>query len=67
MPGPYTQELYAWMEVDNWPAWERQLIEGPYIHNCSCCYGHCDDVLKAAARYIPGLQFEHFGGARIGK
>ena len=26
VPGPYTQEFYTWMEVDDWPAWERQLI-----------------------------------------
>jgi hypothetical protein len=59
--GPYTQEFYAWMEVDNWPDWERQLIEGPYIHHCSCIYGHCADALEEAVRYIPGLQFERFG------
>lgn len=61
--GPYTQEFHAWMEVDDWPTWERQLIEGPYIHHCSCSYGHCDDVLEEACRYIPGLQFERFGAA----
>ena len=61
VPGPYTQEFYTWMEVDNWPAWERQLIQGPYIHHCSCCYGHCDDVLEEACRYISGLRFEPFG------
>ena len=59
--GPYTQEFYTWMEVDNWPAWERQLVYGPYIHHCSCLYGHFADVLEEARRYIPGLQFERFG------
>ena len=59
--GPYTQEFYAWMEVDDWPMWERQLIEGPYIHHCSCCYGHCADVLEEAARFLPGVQLERFG------
>jgi len=33
VPGPYTQEFYTWMEVDDWPTWERQLISGPYIHH----------------------------------
>jgi L-fucose isomerase-like protein len=61
VPGPYTQEFYAWMEVDDWPVWERQLMEGPYIHHCSCAYGRCADALEEAARYIPGLQFERFG------
>jgi L-fucose isomerase-like protein len=61
--GPYTQEFYTWMEVDNWPAWERQLVYGPYIHHCSCSYGHFADVLTEAARFIPGLQFEQFGNS----
>jgi L-fucose isomerase-like protein len=61
VPGPYTQEFYTWMEVDDWPRWERQLMEGPYIHHCSCCYGHSADVLQEACRYLPELQFERFG------
>ena len=61
--GPYTQEFYTWMEVDNWPAWERQFVYGPYIHHCSCVYGHCADVLEEATRFVPGLQFERFGDA----
>ena len=48
--GPYTQEFYTWMEVDDWPTWERQLAYGPYIHHCSCSYGHCADVLEEARR-----------------
>ena len=61
VPGPYTQEFYTWMEVDDWPTWERQLVYGPYIHHCSCVYDHFADVLEEAARYIPHLQFERFG------
>ena len=59
--GPYTQEFYAWMEVNNWPRWERQLIEGPYIHHCSCVFDHCADALAEAVRFIPGLDVERFG------
>jgi L-fucose isomerase-like protein len=59
--GPFTQESYVWLEVDNWPAWERQLVYGPYIHHCSCVYGHCGDVLKEAVRFLPELQLERFG------
>jgi hypothetical protein len=62
--GPYTQEFYTWMEVDDWPAWERQLVYGPYIHHCSCSYGRFADVLEEAVRYIPGLEFECFGHPR---
>jgi L-fucose isomerase-like protein len=59
--GPFTQEFYTWMEVDDWPTWERQLVYGPYIHHCSCAYGHFADVLAEASRYLPALQFERFG------
>lgn len=59
--GPYTQEFYTWMEVDDWPAWERQLVYGPYIHHCSCSYDHCADVLDEASRFLSELQFERFG------
>ena len=53
--GPETREFYCWMEVDNWPQWERTLMNGPFIHHCSAVYNHCADVLEEACRYIPGL------------
>jgi L-fucose isomerase-like protein len=60
VPGPYTQEFYSWMQVDDWARWERRLVEGPYIHHASFVYGHCADALAEAGRYIPGLDFERF-------
>ena len=62
VPGPYTEAIYAWMEVDDWPRWERNLICGPYIHHCSCVYDHCANILQEAARYIPHLECERFDG-----
>lgn len=53
--GPYTQEYYAWMQVDHWPTWERTLIHGPYMHHYSFVYGHVAEVLEDAARFVPGL------------
>jgi L-fucose isomerase-like protein len=61
VPGPYTQEVYTWMEVDDWPTWERQIMARPYIHHVAGCYGHCVDVLEEAVRFIPQVQFERFG------
>ena len=58
--GPKTRESYGWMEVNNWPNWERKLMEGPYPHHCSCAYGHFADVLEEACRFIPGLSPERF-------
>jgi L-fucose isomerase-like protein len=60
VPGPATNEFYAWMEVDDWPHWERQIMQGPYIHHCSAVYDHCADVLEEACRYIPHLAVERF-------
>jgi len=58
--GPSTREFYAWMEVDNWPHWERTIMQGPYIHHCSAIYDHCADALEEACRYIPGLTAQRF-------
>ncbi|MBT3272200.1 MAG: hypothetical protein HN368_03520, partial [Spirochaetales bacterium] len=59
--GPETREAYVWMEVDNWPRWERAIMKGPYIHHCSAVYDHCADVLEEACQYIPGLSARCFG------
>jgi L-fucose isomerase-like protein len=56
MSGPYTRNNYVWMKVDNWPRWERALIEGPFIHHTAMAYGHCGHVLLEACRYVPGLE-----------
>ena len=60
VPGPHTQEYYAWMEVDDWLAWERKLMEGPYIHHVSAIYAQCADVLEEACKYIRGLRPQRF-------
>lgn len=56
MPGPFTQNNYAWVRTDNWSHWERTLIEGPFIHHLAMGYGQVGDALQEACRYIPGLQ-----------
>jgi L-fucose isomerase-like protein len=55
IPGPYTQNNYVWMKVNNWPKWERQLMEGPFIHHVAMAYGHYGEALLEAVKYIPGL------------
>jgi L-fucose isomerase-like protein len=54
--GPRTLNNYAWMEVDDWPHWERTLIEGPFIHHCAMAYGNYAEALVEACKYIPGLE-----------
>jgi hypothetical protein len=54
------------MEVDDWPRWEREIMEGPYIHHCSAVYDHCADALEEACRYIPHLTVQRFDRAPAG-
>lgn len=56
--GPHTLNNWLWMRVDDWPYWERTLVEGPYIHHIAMTYGHCGDALAEAVRFIPGLTLE---------
>lgn len=54
--GPKTVGSYLWIEVDNWPKWERKLIYGPYIHHCVGIHANITDILEESCRYIPGLK-----------
>ena len=56
MEGPFTQNNYVWMKVDDWPRWERTLIQGPWIHHAAMAYEHCGAVLEEACRFVPGLE-----------
>lgn len=54
--GPRNVGSYVWMEVDNWPKWERKLVEGPYIHHVCGVYGHYGEILLEACKYINCLE-----------
>jgi len=56
MPGPETQNNYVWMKVNDWPHWERTLIQGPWIHHTAMAYDHCADVIAEALRFVPGVE-----------
>ncbi len=56
MDGPHTLNNYVWLKVDDWPRWEKTLIEGPFIHHVSMTYGHYGDAAVEACRYIAGLE-----------
>ncbi len=53
--GPWTQNNYVWMQVENWPAWERTLMQGPFIHHTGMVYGQHADALVEACKYMPGV------------
>jgi len=56
MEGPATLNNYIWMKVDDWPRWERTLMQGPWIHHTAMSYGHHAGVLEEACRFVPGLE-----------
>lgn len=63
IPGPDTLNNWTWMQVNDWPRWERTLVEGPYIHHIAMAYGQVGDALAEAARFIPGLGVDRLGEA----
>ena len=56
IPGPDTLNNYAWMEVNDWPQWERTIIEGPFIHHVAMIYGNYQSALLDACKFVPGLE-----------
>ncbi len=54
--GPDTLNNYVWMQVGDWPRWERKLIEGPAIHHMGMTYGHHAKALIEACKYVPILE-----------
>lgn len=62
--GPYTRNNYVWMKVDNWPKWERLLMEGPFPHHTAMAYGHYGAALIESCKYIDGLEAVQLNGSR---
>ncbi|MBQ8081576.1 MAG: hypothetical protein IJ240_06725 [Clostridia bacterium] len=56
--GPYTFGTYLWAEFDDLPAWERKLVEGPYIHHMSEIEGDWTEELREFCKYVPGLRLD---------
>lgn len=50
--GPKTHGGYVWFEHKDWPALERKLMFGPYIHHCVGAYGHYKEALREACMYM---------------
>ncbi len=56
--GPYTNGTYLWARFNNLDAWERKLIEGPYIHHVSEIEGKFTKEIKEFCKYVPNIKFE---------
>lgn len=50
--GPQTTGTYLWFEVDDWPKWEKHLVEGPYIHHVTGIHGRYAHILYEACKYL---------------
>lgn len=50
--GPVTGGTYMWMQVSDWPRWERKLMYGPYPHHVCGVHGKYKAALQEACRYI---------------
>ena len=56
--GPYTFGTYIWAKFDNLSAWEKKLVEGPYIHHMAEIEGDYTEVLKEFCKYVPNLSID---------
>lgn len=56
--GPYTFGTYLWAKFDNLAAWEKKLVEGPYIHHMAEIEGDYTEVLQEFCKYIPELSID---------
>lgn len=56
--GPYTNGTYLWAKFEDLDAWERKLIEGPYIHHVSEIEGSFTKEIKEVCKYIPALAYD---------
>jgi L-fucose isomerase-like protein len=54
--GPHNQGTYVWIKTGNWPSWERKLVEGPFIHHVTGCYGHYGEILAEACKYFNNVE-----------
>lgn len=56
--GPETNGTYLWAHFDNLDAWERKLIEGPYIHHMAEVEGDYTEELAEFCKFIPNLTLD---------
>ena len=56
--GPHTFGTYLWAKFRNREAWEKKLIDGPYIHHFAEIEGDWTGAFDEFARYIPDLSID---------
>lgn len=56
--GPKNRGTYVWVEFKDWPALEKKIIHGPYIHHVAGIHGKIIPVMKEAFQYLPGITLD---------
>ena len=56
--GPYTFGTYLWAKFKNLAAWERKLVEGPYIHHLAEIEGDYTQELREFCKFLPALALD---------
>lgn len=56
--GPYTNGTYLWGKFKDLDAFERKIIEGPYIHHVSEIEGDYIDAIRDVCKFVPALTFD---------
>jgi L-fucose isomerase-like protein len=59
--GPKTNGTYIWVETNDWPAWERKFVTGPYIHHVTGMHGKFRAILHEALKYLGDIQADYIG------
>jgi hypothetical protein len=54
--GPKTRGTYVWAEFKDWPALERKIVKGPYIHHVTGVFGDIIPAVTEALTYIEGME-----------
>ena len=54
--GPKTFGTHLWARFHDLPAWERKLVEGPYIHHCVEIEGDVTQNIAEFCKYVPALR-----------
>lgn len=53
--GPYTFGTYLWAKFKNLSAWEKKLVEEPYIHHMAEIEGDYTEELREFCKYVQNL------------
>jgi L-fucose isomerase-like protein len=56
--GPANRGTYVWVEFPDWPALERKIVTGPYIHHVIGTYEDAGPILETAIPYLEPLEFD---------